>query len=206
MHKPPYIPHFSAKTRINYKATWTKLTQLLRNPGPILPADVPADVLEAFGYRRIKRELPKCKGNVHHTMKEILRIFLAQWEKATRPINLSIRTHRASLAKTCGNRDPQTAYLHILTLIKHGFLRGKVRTGHGLFLLLNPALLVWHGAAGVVPVRHVPAPGRPAAPEPRAPEPAPAEPLAPPPFDLLAHLTQLADKLRNTFSPESKRR
>ena len=132
----------SLKLRINYTSTWTRLTRLLKNPEPIKPAAVPAHLAALQGVR-LAAKLPRVKGNVEHTMKEIMHIFLADWRRSVRAINLAIRTTRTSLAKRCGNRDPKTAYRHILALIEAGFLRGKVQVRGGLQLLLNPALVVF---------------------------------------------------------------
>ena len=132
----------SLKLRINYTSTWNRLMRLLKNPEPIRPEAVPAHLVvqQAPGP---KFTLPQLKGNVWNTMKEILNIFLADWRRSTRAISLAIRTTRTSLAKRCGNRDPKTAYRHILTLIETGFLRGKAQVRGGLQLLLNPSLVVF---------------------------------------------------------------
>lgn len=143
-----YRPPFAAKLRINYSKTWAKVTRFFKQPAAIRPDAAPVHLAEALAPQKAKR--PQLKGNVLHTMKEILNIFLADWQKAARPINVAIRTTRTSLAKRCQNRDPKTASRHILTLIEHGFLRAKVHIRGGLQLLINPDLLVWDAAPAVV--------------------------------------------------------
>ncbi|WP_375418153.1 hypothetical protein [uncultured Hymenobacter sp.] len=144
-----YRPAFTPKLRINYLQTWQQLTRFFRNPAPIRPAAPPVHLAEHLGSP-LKAGNPGLKGNVLHTMKEILTIFLAQWRQAPRPINLAIQTTRSSLAKRCQNLDPKTAYRHILTLIEHGFLRGKVHVRGGLQLLLCPDLIVFDAVPAVV--------------------------------------------------------
>lgn len=143
-----YRPPFAVKLRINYSKTWAKVTRLFKQPTAILPDAAPVHLSEALAPQKVKR--PQLKGNVAHTMKEILNIFLANWREAARPINIAIRTTRMSLAKRCQNRDPKTAYRHILTLIDYGFLRAKVHIRGGLQLLINPDLLIWDAAPAVV--------------------------------------------------------
>jgi hypothetical protein len=143
-----YRPPFAVKLRINYSKTWAKVTRLFKQPSAILPDPAPVHLAEALAPQKVKR--PQLKGNVAHTMKEILNIFLADWRKAARPINIAIRTTRMSLTKRCQNRDPKTAYRHILTLIDYGFLRAKVHIRGGLQLLINPDLLIWDAAPAVV--------------------------------------------------------
>ena len=53
------------------------------------------------------------------------------------------------MAKAGNNRDPKTAYRHILALIEYGFLRAKVQVKGGLQLLLEPALFVFEAAPAV---------------------------------------------------------
>jgi hypothetical protein len=142
-----YRPPFTAKLRINYSKTWAKVTRLFTQPAAIRPDAAPEHLAEALAPQKTKR--PQLKGNVAHTMKEILNIFLANWRQAARPINIAIRTTRTSLAKRCQNRDPKTAYRHILTLIEFGFLRAKVHIRGGLQLLINPDLLVLDAAPSV---------------------------------------------------------
>lgn len=143
-----YRPPLTTKPRINYSKTWVNVSRLFKQPAAIRPDAVPEHLAEALAPQKIKR--PQLKGNVAHTMKEILNIFLANWQKAARPINIAIRTTRMSLAKRCQNRDPKTAYRHILTLIEYGFLRAKVHVRGGLQLLINPDLLMWDAAPAVV--------------------------------------------------------
>jgi hypothetical protein len=143
-----YRPPFAAKLRINYSKTWAKITRLFKQPAAIRPNAAPKHLAEALVPQKTKRT--QLKGNVVHTMKEILNIFLASWQEAARPINIAIRTTRMSLAKRCQNRDPKTAYRHILTLIDYGFLRAKVHIRGGLQLLINPDLLMWDAAPAVV--------------------------------------------------------
>lgn len=143
MYRPPFV----IKPRINYSKTWSKLTRLFKQPASIKPAAVPVHLAKALAPQKVER--PQLKGNVAHTMKEILTIFLANWREAVKPINVAICTTRMSLAKRCQNRDPKTAYRHILTLIDYGFLRAKVHIRGGLQLLINPDLLVLDAAPAV---------------------------------------------------------
>jgi hypothetical protein len=143
MYRPPFV----IKPRINYSKTWAKVARLFKQPASIRPEDAPAHLAGALAPQKLQR--PQLKGNVAHTMKEILTIFLADWREAARPINVAIRTTRMSLAKRCQNRDPKTAYRHILTLIDYGFLRAKVHIRGGLQLLINPDLLVLDAAPAV---------------------------------------------------------
>lgn len=142
-----YRPPFAAKLRINYSKTWAKVKRLFKQPAAIRPDAAPEHLTVVLAPQKAKR--PQLKGNVAHTMKEILNIFLANWREAARPINIAIRTTRMSLAKRCQNRDPKTAYRHILTLIDFGFLRAKVHIRGGLQLLINPDLLVLDAAPSV---------------------------------------------------------
>lgn len=144
-----YRPSFTAKLRINYAKTWAKLNRLFDNPAPIRPAPAPEHLAEHLAPK-LAAGLPQLKGNVAHTMNQIVAIFMKQWQEAKRPLNLAIQTTRASLAKRCKNRDPKTAYRHILTLIEHGFLRAKVHVRGGLQLLLNPDLIVFDAAPAAV--------------------------------------------------------
>jgi hypothetical protein len=150
-------PAFTAKLRINYTKTWAQLTRLFKNPAPIRPKQAPAHLAEALAPQ-VKFKLPRLKGNVWHTMKEIINIFMAEWRTSARPINVAIRTTRTSLAKRCGNLDPKTAYRHILALIEHGFLRAKLHVRGGLQLLLNPDLIVFDAAPAVVQATMQPSP------------------------------------------------
>lgn len=148
MYRPAYNPH---KPFIHYAQTWAQLVRLLKNPAPIRPAAPPAH-LAAVLAPPCKQPLPRLKGNVTHTMKEIMNIFLDLWRKAERPINLAIYTSRTALSKRCGNLDPKTSYRHILTLIEQGFLRAKVHVKSGLQLLLHPDLVVFDTRGAAAPV------------------------------------------------------
>ena len=159
MHKPA----FTVKLRISYTKTWAQLTRLFRNPAPIRPAAAPVHLADHLAPP-LKAGIPRLKGNVLHTMKEIVAIFMAEWRHAPRPINVAIRTTRTSLAKRCQNLDPKTAYRHILTLIEHGFLRAKLHVRGGLQLLLNPTLIVFDAAPAVVQAAGLAAPAAPALP------------------------------------------
>jgi hypothetical protein len=149
-------PAFTSKLRLNYSKTWTKVLAYVRQPRLIAPAPTPAHLVEALAPQQTIK-LPQLKGNLVHTLKEILRIFIANWTAARAPINLAIQTTRAALAKAGNNRDPKTAYRHILALIEYGFLRGKVQVKGGLQLLLNPDLLVFEAAPAVAAAALAPA-------------------------------------------------
>lgn len=142
-------PAFSAKLRINYAKTWAAFTRIIKNPRAVLPDATPEHLRQALAPQKtIKR--PQLKGNLVHTAKEILTIFLDVWKRAPRAINLAIQTTRAGLAKRCQNRDPKTAYRHILALVEYGILRAKVHVKGGLQLLLNPDLIVFDAAPNQV--------------------------------------------------------
>jgi hypothetical protein len=141
-------PAFAAKLRLNYSKTWAKLLSFVNQPKLIQPAATPAHLVDALAPQQTIK-LPQLKGNLVHTLKEIVRIFMNEWTKARGPINIAIRTTRTSLMKSGSNRDPKTAYRHILALIEYGFLRGKVQVKGGLQLLLNPALFVFDAAPEV---------------------------------------------------------
>ncbi len=144
MYRPAFVP----KLRINYEKTWSRLTRLFKQPALVQPAATPAHLQEALAPQKtIKR--PQLKGNVFHTLKEIVAIFMADWQRAKAPINVAIQTTRMSLAKRCRNRDPKTSYRHILALVEAGFLRAKVHVRGGLQLLLNPDLIVFDAAPAV---------------------------------------------------------
>lgn len=145
------------KYRINYEATFRQLHRLLRDPAS-LSATVGVRPVPAASA---KLRLPQLRGNVWNTMKEIVALFYAAWKRARGPIGLAVTTTRQGLAKRCGNKDPKTAYRHILTLIEQGFLRGKVHVQRGLQLLLNPALIVFdeQSLPPTVPAGPVVAPG-----------------------------------------------
>ncbi|MGI4873394.1 MAG: hypothetical protein ACRYFX_19725 [Janthinobacterium lividum] len=157
MHRPAFIP----KLRLNYDKTWAALKRFLAQPQLIKPAPAPAHLQEHLHPQQTIK-LPQLKGNLVHTLKEIVRIFIAEWKAAPQAINLAIRTTRAAMAKAGSNRDPKTAYRHILALIEYGFLRGKVQVKGGLQLLLNPELFVFDAtpavAAALLPVSPMVAP------------------------------------------------
>ena len=143
-----YRPAFVSKLRINYDKTWARLTRFFKQPSLVQPAATPVHLQEALAPQKtIKR--PQLKGNVFHTLKEIVAIFMADWNRAKAPINVAIQTTRAGLAKRCRNRDPKTSYRHILALVEGGFLRAKVHVKGGLQLLLNPDLIVFDAAEAV---------------------------------------------------------
>lgn len=150
-----YRPAFTAKLRLNYSKTWTNVLRLVRQPEAIKPAPAPAHLQAALCPQQTVK-LPQLKGNLVHTLKEIVRIFMAEWAKAPRAINLAIQTTRTALMKCGSNRDPKTAYRHILALIEYGFLRGKVQVKGGLQLLLNPALFVFDATPAVAQAALVP--------------------------------------------------
>ena len=205
MKKPPYQPQSKSKPALLWKASFARLYQLFKDPSSLRPA-AGSSQLPASGGQPLKRPLPRLKGNVYHTMKELLRLFMGAWKQATRPLNPSVRTTYSSLAQCCRNLDQKTAYLHVLTLLEHGFLRAKVRLSHGIQLLLHPDLLVFDttGAqAPVVPLTHVPA-----ASPPRGGAQVPAPGVAPYPKlgDANAALRQLSDKLSVNSSTFSARR
>jgi hypothetical protein len=140
-----YRPAFSAKLRIDYAKTWRAFTHAIKHPRAVLPDATPEHLRAALAPQKtVKR--PQLKGNLVHTAKEILTIFLDLWKRAPKAINLAINTTRTSLAKRCQNRDPKTAYRHILALVDYGFLRAKVHVKGGLQLLLNPDLIVFDAA------------------------------------------------------------
>ena len=144
MHRPAFVP----KLRIHYAKTWAQLTRCLKQPALVRPAAVPEHLRLALAPQKtIKR--PQLKGNLVHTIKEIVTLFMADWQRASRPINVAIQTTRTSLAKRCRNLDPKTTYRHVLALIDYGFLRAKVHVKGGLQLLLNPDLIVFDAAPAV---------------------------------------------------------
>jgi len=175
MYRPAFVP----KLRLHYAKSWSKLLSLVRQPALIQPAPAPAHLAGALAPQQtVKR--PQLKGNLVHTLKEIFRIFIADWTAARTAISFAIRTTRTGLMKCGSNRDPKTAYRHILALIDYGFLRGKVQVKGGLQLLLEPTLFVFHEAPG----------GPTAAPAPA--QPVPAAPLALSPAQGLASLLAAA--------------
>lgn len=196
MKKPPYYPASPAKPALSWGKTWARLLQHFKDPSGLRPVPLADEDRAAAGAPRLARALPALKGNVCHTMKEILRLFLKLWADAPRAVNLSLRTTYASLAKLCRNRDAKTAYLHVLALIEHGFLRAKQRLSHGVQLLLHPDLLVFEGTPASAPLQHLPAPRA-------AARPARALVRLAPGTDLTAYLWQLADGMRLKFSTES---
>ena len=196
--KPAYNPALPRKVRLLWSQSFAKLYQLFKDPSTIKPQALPEHMLLALGYTRLKRPLPRLKGNVQQTMKEILTIFMKTWNNTKHPINLAIFTNRASLAKRCGNWDPQTAYYHILTLIEHGFLRAKVRTARGLQLLLNPEYLVFDGPLPFTPLGATLAPATAAAPS--------EVPTAPQGPEMVHRLQEMAAELMAKFSTEPPKR
>ncbi len=169
MYRPAFVP---AKLRLNYEKTWRNMTHLFQEPSRIRPETRPEHLADALAGQKFK--LPKLKGNVVHTMKEIVNIFIANYKKAPSSTNLAIKTTRVGLMKRGNNHDPKTAYRHILALIEYGFLRGKVQIKGGLQLLINPACLVFDATTEVVAATL--APSLPLAPV--APLVTPAEGLA----------------------------
>jgi hypothetical protein len=158
MHRPAFVPKLS----LNYSKTWAKVLSLVRKPELIAPAPTPLHLVDALAPQQtVKR--PQLKGNLVHTLKEIVRIFIADWTAARTSINLAIKTTRTSMAKAGNNRDPKTAYRHILALIDYGFLRGKVQIKGGLQLLLEPSLFVFNAAPAVAAAALAPAVQQPAA-------------------------------------------
>lgn len=156
-----FLPQCPApKRRINFRKTLARVAFLFKHPEEIKPDALP-EHLAAVLAPTYSFKLPRLKGNVFQTLKEIVAIFMRNWTTAEHAINVAITTTRTSLAKRCGNLDPKTAYRHILTLIEHGFLRAKVQIKGGLQLLLNPDLFVFEGgnvAAAPVAVRTSPTP------------------------------------------------
>lgn len=144
MYRPAFVP----KLRLNYSKTWAKLLQFVRQPHLIAPAPTPRHLVDALSPQQTIK-IPQLKGNLVHTLKEIVRIMMANWSSARTAINLAIFTTRTAMAKAGNNRDPKTAYRHILALIEYGFLRGKVQVKGGLQLLLEPALFVFDAAPAV---------------------------------------------------------
>ncbi|MDO7885330.1 hypothetical protein [Hymenobacter cheonanensis] len=182
MYRPAFIP----KLRLNYDKTWAKLLSLLRDPRPIQPAPTPAHLVDALAPQKTVK-LPQLRGNLAHTLKEIVRIMMAEWKKASTAINLAIFTTRTSIAKAGNNRDPKTGYRHIMALIEYGFLRGKVQVKGGLQLLLEPALFVFDAAPNTAAAALAPS---------YAPAPAPA---AESPAQGLAGLLATAQNLKGTM-------
>ena len=182
MYRPAFLP----KLRLNYAKTWVRLLSLLRDPHSMQPAPTPAHLVDALAPQKTVK-LPQLRGNLAHTLKEIVRIMMAEWKKASTAINLAIFTTRTSIAKAGNNRDPKTGYRHIMALIEYGFLRGKVQVKGGLQLLLNPTLFVFDAAPKVAQEALVPS---------SSPEPAPA---APSPAQGLAGLLAAAQNLNGNM-------
>jgi hypothetical protein len=190
MHRPAFSP---TKLRIHYNKTWAQFMRLVKNPHLVRPEAAPEHLAAMLQPQKLK--IPKFKGNVLHTLKEIVNIFLAEWAKAPGPIALAIRTTRASLAKRCGNLDPKTSYRHVLCLIEHGYLRAKQHVHGGVQLLLNPDLIVFDAAPAVLAA---------AAPMPAVlPVVTPEQGLASL-FDAAAQL--MAEKSTSFFGKNSRRR
>jgi hypothetical protein len=178
MYRPAFIP----KLRLNFSKTWAQVLSLVRQPERIAPAPTPAHLVDALSPQQtVKR--PQLKGNLVHTLKEIVRIFIADWTAARTSINIAIKTTRTAMAKAGNNRDPKTAYRHILALIEYGFLRGKVQVKGGLQLLLEPALFVFDAAPAVAAAALAPS------------QPQPTTLLAPTPAAGLASLLAAAENL-----------
>lgn len=152
MYRPAFVP----KLRLNYAKTWSNVLKYVRNPKLIAPAPTPAHLVDALHPQQTVK-IPQLKGNLVHTLKEIVRIMLANWNASRTAINLAIFTTRTAMAKAGNNRDPKTAYRHILALIEYGFLRGKVQVKGGLQLLLEPALFVFDAAPAVAQAALAPA-------------------------------------------------
>lgn len=183
MYRPAFVP----KLRIHYAKTWAQLTRCLKQPALVKPAETPEHLRAALAPQKtIKR--PQLKGNLVHTLKEIITLFMADWQRAARPIHVAIQTTRTSLAKRCRNRDPKTTYRHVLALIDYGFLRAKVHIKGGLQLLLNPDLIVFDAAPAVAQAA--------LAPSYPAPAPAPAQSPAAGLASLLAVAQNLAQNAR----------
>jgi len=182
MYRPAFVP----KLRLNYAKTWAKLLSLLRDPRPIQPAPTPAHLVDALAPQKTVK-LPQLRGNLAHTLKEIVRIMMAQWTAARSSINLAIFTTRTSIAKAGNNRDPKTGYRHIMALIEYGFLRGKVQVKGGLQLLLEPTLFVFDAAPAVAQATLAPS---------FSPAPAPA---AASPAQGLAGLLAVAQNLNGSM-------
>jgi hypothetical protein len=157
MKKRPYTLASVAKPTLSWEKTWARLFQFFKDPSALRPLPLSEEDRLVVGASHQQQVLPEVKGNVCHTMKEILRLFLKSWKDAPRAVNYSVRTTYTSLAKLCRNRDPKTAYLHVLALIEFGFLRGKQRLSRGVTLLLNPDLLVFEETSTAPALSHFPA-------------------------------------------------
>lgn len=181
-----YRPAFTPKLRLNYSKSWKNVLRFVNNPKLIAPAPTPAHLVDALAPQQTVK-LPQLKGNLVHTLKEIVRIFIANWTAARTSINIAIYTTRTSMAKAGNNRDPKTAYRHILALIEYGFLRGKQQVKGGLQLLLNPALFVFDAAKSVADAALTPS------------YPTPAAPVAPTPAAGLASLLAAAQNLNGNM-------
>jgi hypothetical protein len=177
-----YRPAFIAKLLIDYEKTGAKLRALINDPRAIRPAPTPAHLVDALAPQKTVK-LPQLKGNLAQTIKEIVRIMIAEWNKSRTAINLAIFTTRTSIAKLGHNHDPKTGYRHIMALIEYGFLRGKVQVKGGLQLLLEPALFVFKADPAVAAAALAPS---------SSPTPAPA---AASPAQGLASLLAAAENL-----------
>ncbi|WP_310391471.1 hypothetical protein [Hymenobacter sp.] len=197
MNRPPHtLLTALLKPRINYDKTYARLYHYFNNPAGIRPDALPAHLAAAM-EPSYSFKLPQLKGNVYHTLKEIVAIFMKEWRQADSAINVAIRTTRTSLAKRCRNRDPKTAYRHILTLIEHGFLRAKVQIKGGLQLLINPELLVFDEVKGAATAVAAPAP---------RPAPAAASGALAGPGGGLATLLDIGNFLSQKFTQNAPRR
>lgn len=139
MKKPLQPPAPVVLPAIRWKETWARLYRLTQDPSPLRP---PAP--RAVRARPAPaRGIPQLKGNVCQTIKVIMNQYLREAARAPRTAEPSVFTSYAALAEQCFNYDPKTAYLHVLTLLEHGFLLAKVRRSRGVTLVLNPDLFVF---------------------------------------------------------------
>jgi len=182
MYRPAFIP----KLRLNYDKTWKNVLRFVNNPKLIAPTPTPVHLVDALAPQQTVK-LPQLRGNLVHTLKEIVRIMMAEWAKARTAINLAIFTTRTSIAKAGNNRDPKTGYRHIMALIEYGFLRGKVQVKGGLQLLLEPTLFVFDATPAVAQATLMP-----------SSSPAPV-PVAASPAQGLAGLLAAAQNLNGTM-------
>ena len=104
MYRPAFIP----KLRISYAKTWAAVTRAVRQPALVRPAPTPAHLVDALAPQKtIKR--PQLKGNLVHTLKEIVAIFLADWQRAPGPLTWPSRPRGPrwpSAARTATPRRP----------------------------------------------------------------------------------------------------
>lgn len=131
--------------RIDFAGTWRKLSRAFDNPETVRPPEPPAEVRELLEKTTPKRKLklPQLRSNVYNTAVQVYAIFMQQWERYKGNISKAIVTTCLALAKRAKNRDPKTAYRHILALIEAGILKGKIRVYGRVELLLNEDLLVF---------------------------------------------------------------